>query len=101
MIDLFKAKSDPFTSTGSAVQIFLIALTYSSARLPLVVQSVPAASYSSGDQPMPKPTLRRPADRTSNEARVRASKTGLYQGKFNTLVPMPILFVRAAANAIV
>src|SRR5436190_8820147 len=85
-------------STGSVVQMDFNALTHSSARLPRVFQGAPVASYSSGDQPIPRPIRRRPPDRTSSVASLRASKTGLYHGRFSTLVPRAIRSVRAATK---
>src|SRR5215472_11286522 len=98
MKDFANRKRVPVNSTGSFVQIAFNALTQSSADLPRVFQEAPAASYSSGDHPIPKPTRKRPPERMSSVASLRASRTGLYQGRFKTLVPTAIRSVRAAAN---
>src|SRR2546428_477291 len=98
MKDFATLKPVPSISTGSVVQIAFSALTKSSARLPRAFQGDPAASNSSGDHPIPRPSRNRPPERTSSVASLRARRTGLYQGRFNTLVPTAILSVRAAAK---
>src|SRR5207247_4865783 len=91
-------ESPPPDYTGSYVQLAFNSFTQSSADLPRALHDAPAASYSSGDHPIPKPNRSRPSERTSTVASLRASRTGLYQGIFNTLVPTAIRSVRAAAK---
>jgi hypothetical protein len=70
----------------------------SSARLPRSCYAAPAASYSSGDHPMPNPTRSRPPDKIIERVSRRASKTGLYQGILRTLVPSARRRACATAN---
>jgi hypothetical protein len=99
MTDAGIRKSSPVYETGSVVQIARRASMFSSACLPRRCQSAPAASYSSGDQPMPRPTFRRPFETTSSVVRVRPSSVGLYQGMLRTLGPIVTRSVAAATNA--
>jgi hypothetical protein len=45
------------------------------------------AVYSSRSQPVPNPQSSRPPVRLSSEVRLRASRTGLYQGALRVLMP--------------
>jgi hypothetical protein len=54
-----------WNSTGSVVQIVFNTRMHSSAHWPRSCHGTPAASYSSGDHPMPNPTPSRPPDSTS------------------------------------
>ena len=89
-------KCPPAASTGSVVQMAFRVSRFSSARRPRSLHGTPTASYSSGDQPVPKPTRSRPFERTSIAVSVRASSVGLYQGRISTLVPTAIRLVCAA-----
>ncbi len=71
---------------------------YSSARAPRRAIGAPAASNSSGIQPMPSPRSCRPPDRTSTVAACLASTEGDTYGKFSTATPSRIRDVQAAAK---
>ena len=74
------------------------AARFSSARRPRSFHGTPTASYSSADHPVPKPTRRRPLDRTSIAVNCRASRVALYQGMLRTLVPRAIRLVWPATK---
>lgn len=59
---------------------------------------IPAAAYSSSDQPVPRPAITRPPLAASNEARDLASWKGIRSGATNTLVPSRARSVAAAAR---
>jgi hypothetical protein len=73
---------------------------HSSSRAPRSVIATPAATYSSGDQPTPKPGSSRPSLIRSIVVSDRASTAGGYHGAFSTLTPISARSVTAAASDI-
>ena len=74
----------------SSVHIFFITWRNSSALSPLLVNGILEASYSSLDQPRPRPDITLPCDKTSSVAYLLASIMSIMA------VPNEILLVLAA-----
>src|SRR5262245_2599973 len=88
----------PRYSAGFRVHNTSSASSDSSSLAPRPRHGTPAAAYSSGDQPMPKPATSRPPLTASIVVSERAITAGAYQGRFSTLNPSDTRVVAVAAT---
>ena len=84
--------------TGSSLHTARIIAMPSSIRRPRSRNGAPSAANSASIQPTPAPRISRPSERFCNVANSLASGSGWRIGNTSTLVPSPILLVKAAAQ---